>query len=114
MYADTVTRSRKTAIDETNRRRFIQNAFNEENDITPESVVKAVRDTIGIAEEDEDPTMRRLGSKDRRKPKEKLTADEKDKLTAQLTSEMKAAAKRLDFETAAALRDRIAEINRAD
>ncbi|NLZ35888.1 MAG: excinuclease ABC subunit UvrB [Clostridiales bacterium] len=114
MYADTVTRSMKTAIDETNRRRFIQNAFNEENDITPESVVKAVRDTIGIAEEDEDPTMRRLGSKDRRKPKEKLTADEKDKLTAQLTSEMKAAAKRLDFETAAALRDRIAEINRAD
>ncbi len=114
MYADTVTRSMKTAIDETNRRRFIQNQFNEENDITPESVVKAVRDTIGIAEEDEDPTMRRLGSKDRRKPKEKLTADEKDKLTAQLTSEMKAAAKRLDFETAAALRDRIAEINRAD
>lgn len=114
MYADTVTRSMKTAIDETNRRRFIQNAFNEENDITPESVVKAVRDTIGIAEEDEDPTMRRLGSKDRRKPKEKLTQDEKDKLTAQLTSEMKAAAKRLDFETAAALRDRIAEINRAD
>ncbi|MGI6743316.1 MAG: excinuclease ABC subunit UvrB [Eubacteriales bacterium] len=114
MYADTVTRSMKNAIDETNRRRFIQNQFNEENGITPESVVKAVRDTIGISEEDEDPTMRRLGSKDRRKPKEKLTAEEKDKLTAQLTSEMKAAAKRLDFETAAALRDRIAEINRAD
>jgi excinuclease ABC subunit B len=114
MYADTVTRSMKNAIDETNRRRFIQNQFNEENGITPESVVKAVRDTIGISEEDEDPTMRRLGSKDRRKPKEKLSAEEKDKLTAQLTSEMKAAAKRLDFETAAALRDRIAEINRAD
>ena len=114
MYADTVTRSMKNAIDETNRRRFIQNQFNEENGITPESVVKAVRDTIGIADEDEDPTMRRLGSKDRRKPKEKLSQEEKDKLTAQLTSEMKAAAKRLDFETAAALRDRIAEINRAD
>ncbi|NLB17124.1 MAG: excinuclease ABC subunit UvrB, partial [Clostridiales bacterium] len=53
MYADTVTRSMKNAIDETNRRRFIQNQFNEENGITPESVVKAVRDTIGIADEDE-------------------------------------------------------------
>ena len=110
MYADTVTRSMKFAIDETNRRRAIQKAYNEENGIVPQTVIKAVRDTIGITDEDEDPGSRRKGSKDRQKPKKQLTQAEKDGMVEKLTAEMKAAAKRLDFETAAALRDQIAEI----
>ena len=98
MYADTVTGSMQRAIDETNRRRAIQMRYNEENGITPESVKKKIGDVIEI------------GKKTKREKKEKLTALEKARLIEQLTAEMKEAAKTLEFEKAAYLRDRIKEL----
>ena len=103
MYADTITRSMRAAIDETNRRRRIQSEYNEAHGITPQSVSKKVREVIEISRRAaEDSPLGKLPG-----AKKKLTAKEKDKLVASLTSEMKDAAARLDFETAAYLRDRI-------
>ena len=98
MYADSITRSMKGAIDETNRRREIQMKYNEEHGITPESVKKRVAEVIEIGK--------------RAKPAEnkKLSRLERDKLIEQLTAEMRAAAKTLEFEKAAYLRDRIHEL----
>ncbi len=103
MYADTITRSMRAAIDETNRRRKIQSEYNEAHGITPQSVQKKVREVIEIArkEAENSPLTKLPGAK------KKMTAKEKDKLIASLTSEMKDAAAHLDFETAAYLRDRI-------
>ena len=103
MYADTVTRSMKAAIDETNRRRKIQSEYNEAHGITPQSVSKKVREVIEISRRAaEDSPLGKLHG-----AKKKMTAKEKDKLIATLTSEMKDAASRLDFETATYLRDKI-------
>ena len=105
MYADTVTRSMKAAIDETNRRRKLQNAYNEEHGITPETVKKEVRELISIGT-----------SKDDRKSKSKNvtpTAEiprdpvaRKEKIE-ELRRDMQKAARELRFEEAAFLRDRI-------
>ncbi len=99
MYADSVTRSMKGAIDETNRRREIQMKYNEENGITPESVKKKVADIIEIGKKTAP------DSNDK-----KLTRLERDKLIEQLTAEMRDAARRLEFEQAAYIRDRIKEL----
>jgi excinuclease ABC subunit B len=118
MYADSVTGSMRRAIDETNRRRKAQTEYNEKNGITPRSVAKAVRDVIAVGGEETDPVSRlgrgaaegdRRGAAGR---KEKLGRAEREELVAKLTAEMKAAAKRLDFELAAYIRDRIAEIGK--
>ena len=98
MYADTVTGSMQRAIDETNRRRAIQMRYNEENGITPESIKKKVGDVIEI------------GKKAKPEKSKKLTALEKTRLIEQLTAEMKEAARTLEFEKAAYLRDRIKEL----
>ena len=98
MYADTITRSMKGAIDETNRRREIQMKYNEENGITPESVKKRVAEVIEI------------GKRAKPTEKKKLSKLEREKLIEQLTAEMRAAAKSLEFEKAAYLRDRIHEL----
>ena len=104
MYADTVTDSMRRAIEETNRRRKIQQAYNEAHGITPQTVMKAVRDLIEIgrkeAEKSKLPTV----------PQGKLEKEEKEKLIASLTAEMKEAARQLEFERAAYLRDRIAKL----
>ena len=100
MYADTVTRSMRGAIDETNRRREIQMRYNEENGITPESVRKKVADVIEI------------GKKVKPESDKKLSRLEKEKLIEKLTAEMKDAAKRLEFEQAAYIRDRIKELRK--
>ena len=100
MYADTVTRSMKGAIDETNRRREIQMRYNEQNGITPASIKKRVADVIEI------------GKKVKPESDKKLSKLERDKLIEKLTLEMKDAAKRLEFEQAAYIRDRIKELRK--
>ncbi len=100
MYADSVTDSMERAIAETNRRRGIQMKYNEENGIIPKTITKKVGDLIEISTHD-DKKLRQ---------KTKLSRAEREKLISQLTKEMKAAAKLLEFEHAAYLRDRIKEL----
>ena len=106
MYADSITPSMRAAIDETNRRREIQSAYNREHGITPQTIKKSVRDLIEIgkkeAENSAETKLDRVA-----KEKRKLSATEKEKLIADLTAEMKEAAKKLEFERAAYLRDKI-------
>ena len=101
MYADTVTRSMRAAIDETERRRTIQKKYNEENGITPTSIKKEIRELISIGKTEE-------GSKKTKGKKQ--TKEEKEKLIEQLTAEMLSASKHLEFERAAYLRDKIKEL----
>ena len=99
MYADSVTPSMERAIIETNRRREKQMKYNEENGIVPKTIVKDVHEIIEISTAADD-----------EKQYSKMSRIEKEKLIAQLTAEMKAAAKILEFEHAAYLRDRIEKI----
>jgi len=101
MYADTITGSMKRAIDETNRRRAIQDAYNKEHGITPTTIVKGVRDIIEIGS---------LTEESKGKGKKKLSASAREKLIEKLSAQMREAAKRLDFEEAAYLRDKIKEL----
>ena len=100
MYADTITRSMRGAIDETNRRREIQMRYNEENGITPATVRKKVADVIEI------------GKKVKPESDKKLSRLEREKMIEKLTAEMRDAAKRLEFEQAAYIRDRIKELRK--
>ncbi len=102
MYADTVTKSMAHAIKETERRRNIQTAYNEAHGIIPKTIKKDVRDIINMTSRDE--------ASKATKNKKKLTKAEKEDMIAKLTAEMKAAAKELDFERAAFLRDTIAKL----
>ena len=101
MYADTVTRSMRAAIDETERRRAIQKKYNEENNIIPTTVKKEIRELISIGKTDESPKAAKG---------KKQTKEEKEKLIETLTAEMLSASKHLDFERAAYLRDKIKEL----
>ena len=98
MYADTVTGSMRGAIDETNRRRKIQEEYNEKNGITPESIKKRVGDIIEI------------GKKAKPESDKKLTRLERERMIEELTREMREAARSLEFEKAAYIRDRIKEL----
>jgi excinuclease ABC subunit B len=106
MYADTITRSMQIAIDETNRRRAIQLEYNKKHGITPQTIRKAVRDVIEATRVAEDKTEYLVDQKI-----EKMTREERKELIQRLEKEMKEAAKALQFERAAELRDLIIELS---
>ena len=105
MYADTITGSMQRAIDETNRRREIQKRYNEEHGIVPKTIVKGIRDVIEI-EHVADNNESKIG----KQAIKKLSKTEKLKLIEELTKQMREASRKLEFEQAAFIRDRIAEI----
>lgn len=109
MYADKITDSMQRAMDETARRRAIQEAYNGEHGIEPKTIIKEIRDLISISKTaDKDETVVQLD-----KSYEDLSRQEKADLLMKLEREMKDAAKALDFETAATLRDTILELKAA-
>lgn len=108
MYADKMTDSMQRAIDETARRRSIQEAYNEEHGIVPKTIIKEIRDLIAITKVAEETGEYTTTSY------EELSREEKATLLLKLEKEMKDAAKALDFETAATLRDAILELKAAD
>ena len=104
MYADSITDSMRAAIDETNRRREIQQKYNKEHGITPQTIKKAVRDLIAISR------AASAGEEEFRKDPESMNARELEKLAKELTKKMRQAAAELNFEEAAKLRDRMKEV----
>ena len=106
MYADTITDSMRKAIDETERRRRIQQEYNEAHNITPTTIKKAVRDLIAISR-----TASESG-RDLEKDIESMNRRELEKLIKELTKKMHKAAADLNFEEAAQIRDRITEIRK--
>lgn len=107
MYADRITDSMKLAIDETNRRRAIQMKYNEEHRIVPKTIIKPVRDMISVVKADKEAeksdSFADLNF-------DELTAKQKKQMITNLKEQMQDAAKRLDFESAANLRDAIIEL----
>ena len=103
MYADEITPSMRAAIDETERRRSIQDAYNQEHGIVPKTIIKGVREILEISKTAEEDTLRAH-------KKRKLTEQERAAEIAKLEQEMKEASKLLEFEYAAVLRDRIIEL----
>ncbi len=104
MYADNMTDSMSKAIEETKRRRAIQQKYNEENGITPQTIKKAVRELIAVT--------RAVAKEEVRfeKAPESMSAEELEKLIGDVQKKMKRAATELDFETAATLRDQMIEL----
>ena len=107
MYADTVTDSMQMAIDETKRRREIQERYNEEHGIIPQTIQKSVRGLISISQ--------KIDTKELQleKDPESMSRDELEKLVANVTKKMKKAASELNFELAAELRDRLIDLKKA-
>lgn len=107
MYADKMTDSMRVAIDETRRRRAIQQAYNEEHNITPQTIKKAVRDLISIAKEvaKTEDTLQ--------KDPESMNRDELEKLVEKVQKQMRKAAADLNFEMAAELRDKMIELKKS-
>lgn len=98
MYADSVTGSMERAITETERRREIQMRYNQDHGITPKTIIKGVRDVIEISK------------KETKKSLKQYTKREKAELIEKMTKQMKEAARQLEFEQAAYLRDKINEL----
>ncbi len=107
MYADDMTDSMNVAITETNRRRKIQQAYNEEHGITPQTIQKAVRDLISIS--------KAIAKEEQRfeKDPESMSREELEKTVEKVTKQMKKAAAELNFEAAAELRDQLIELKKA-
>ena len=103
MYADEITPSMRAAIDETERRRSIQDAYNQAHGIVPKTIIKGIREILEISQTAEEDTLRAH-------KKRKLTGQERAAEIARLEKEMKEASKMLEFEYAAVLRDRIIEL----
>ncbi|MGH7371203.1 MAG: excinuclease ABC subunit UvrB [Candidatus Methylomirabilales bacterium] len=109
LYADVTTRSMKAALEETSRRRALQRAYNTEHDITPETIKKQITDVLASIYERDYYTVPALPEEERMKyvPREEIPA-----LVATLDKQMRQAAKRLEFERAAELRDQIRDLER--
>ncbi|UPO87152.1 excinuclease ABC subunit UvrB [Niallia sp. Man26] len=105
MYADKMTNSMEIAINETKRRRAIQEEYNEKHGITPQTIQKGIRATIRATQAAEEPEEYTASAK-----LEKLTKKDKEAMIAQMEAEMKEAAKALNFERAAELRDLLLEL----
>jgi excinuclease ABC subunit B len=105
MYADTITGSMDRAIRETNRRREIQDAYNQEHGITPTTIKKAVRDLISTVNEDETQERKRT-----EKDVESMTKKELNAEISKYTKKMNTAAAELNFEMAAQYRDKLKEL----
>ena len=106
MYADTVTESMQICIDETNRRRSIQEAYNKEHGITPTTIKKAIRDVIRISQTEEEDDLKDL------KEVESMSKSELEKEIAEISKKIKKAAAELDFERCVILRDRMMEMKK--
>ena len=106
MYADTITDSMRVTIDETNRRRKIQQQYNEEHGITPQTIKKAVRDLISISKE--------IAKEEKNFEKDPESMDENElkKLIASTEKQMRKAAADLNFEMAAELRDKMTDLKK--
>ena len=104
LYGDTVTPSMKHAIDETNRRREIQDAYNKSHGIVPQTIRKDIREVLEISKKEEESA--------RRRGKRKLSERERDEQIRKLEKEMQEASRMLEFEYAAILRDRIIELRK--
>ena len=105
LYADTITPSMRRAMDETQRRREKQDAFNKAHGIVPRTIIKSVRDLLDISAQDDSKT-----DAQRRGEIKSMTRQQKAEQIARLEKQMKEAAKLLEFELAAALRDQIIEL----
>ena len=110
MYADTVTDSMQKAIDETKRRREIQIAYNRKHGITPKTIIKPIQEAISSTTKTEDIGKEADSTEFTTKDFAKLNRDDQTKMVEELTEQMRTAAKRLDFEQAATLRDTIMEL----
>ena len=113
MYADTITASMQAAIDETKRRREIQEAYNQAHHIVPKTIIKPIQEAITAVKPAEDAGEVEHDTEFTVKDFKALAKDEQQNLLAELTEQMRSAAKRLDFEQAATLRDTIMELNAA-
>lgn len=113
MYADTITASMQAAIDETKRRREIQEAYNQAHHIVPKTIIKPIQEAITAVKPAEDAGEIEHDTEFTVKDFKALAKDEQQNLLAELTEQMRSAAKRLDFEQAATLRDTIMELNAA-
>ena len=119
MYADQMTDSMQRAISETNRRRGLQQAYNEEHDITPQTIRKAITDILATLRGTESTPMpgkdqrrRRPGEKDAAEVASDMPVEDLEKLIRTLTDEMNEASAELRFEYAARLRDEIKDLKR--
>jgi excinuclease ABC subunit B len=110
MYGDVITESMKRAISETNRRRHIQREYNKKYNITPKSVEKGVRDVIEATKEVKKSVGAGIINQELEVQEKDLKSWDPEKIIERLTREMKAAARNLEFEKAAGLRDKIQEI----
>ena len=106
MYADTITDSLRAALDETQRRREVQMAYNEEHGITPKTIQKAVRDLIAVSKKVAASEVQM------EKDPESMSEKELEKLIKELEKQMKKAAADLNFEAAAELRDKLIELKK--
>ena len=113
MYADTITASMQAAIGETKRRREIQEAYNQAHHIVPKTIIKPIQEAITAVKPAEDAGEIEHDTEFTVKDFKALAKDEQQNLLAELTEQMRSAAKRLDFEQAATLRDTIMELNAA-